>query len=364
MPRLLLVGAAMTLLLVGCAPQIAVEDWTLEPIAFETGLREHPGVPPQRDSGIGERVDHAFGMSWLAADDAGGFWAFSSGAWLHVGADGETLARFNVDHEDPLAGVAPMAALSGSEFVALRGGSGGPALTVLDTATMTMRDVPVNETSDIDPDGFGFGDFAFADIAAHEGAAIVVRYQPRPPEYLDWEVIRIDLADGERKTLYSRSLTVSDAEAASPGLPPIDIDVDEAGRIYLATPSARIVLNPDGTERSADPQTAEFPRVAVRPDGVALWWGGETEPGSAHGVVVGGSAEARAAIGRREACDDLYVLRSREGLRMTVGDTEHPLPFLCGANSAVWTGSSWVVATGGEGDGVLVRLTPPADLDQ
>lgn len=362
MARLLPLGAAV-LLLAGCAPQVAAEDWKLEPIAFETRLHEHPGVPLQPGSGIGERVDHAFGMSRVIADGAGGFWAFSSGSWLHVGAGGETLARFNVDHDDPLADVAPMTALSGTEFIAVRGDD-SPLLTMLDTATMTTRDVPVAESiGGDDPDGIDFGDFAFADVAAHEGAALVVRYQPRPPEYLDWEVIRIDLADGERSTLYSRSLTVSDAEAASPGLPPIDIDVDEAGLIYLATPSARIVLNPDGSERSVDPQTADFPRVAVRPDGVALWWGGESEPGSVHGVVVGGSAEARAAIERREACDDPYLLRSREGLRMTAGDTGHPLPFLCGANSAVWTGSSWVVATGGEGDGVLVRLTPPADLD-
>lgn len=74
--------------------------------------------------------------------------------------------------------------------------------------------------------------------------------------------------------------------------------------------------------------------------------------------VRGGSAEARASIERHSQCADGRALR-----RISTGggtlQTTARLPFLCGGRAAVWTGSAWIVAIGGEGDGVLVRVTPP-----
>lgn len=185
-----------------------------------------------------------------------------------------------------------------------------------------------------------------------------MRYQPRPPDdYLDYEVLRIDLDSGARTLLHSGPVDLDDAPGARPGVPPIGIDVDDAGRIYLATPTSRIVLAPDGTEVSRETQVANRPLVAVAPDGTALWWGGEPVQTDAQGVIVGGSAEARTAIEGRMRCAE----PSRgDALLFSDAAGQHPLPFLCGANAAAWTGGSWVAATGGEGDGVLVRLTPPA----
>jgi len=227
---------------------------------------------------------------------------------------------------------------------------------------MTVRDLPgdaVGDEGDLD-----FGDFEFGDVAVYDGDAIVVRYQPRPPEdYLDYEVLRVDLDSGARTLLHSGPVEIDEAPGARPGVPPIGIDVDDAGRVYLATPTARIVLAADGTELSREPQVADRPLVAVAPDGTALWWGGEPERSDAQGVIVGGSPEARAAVEPRMHCADSSSdgthLRS-DALRLSDSGGQHPLPFLCGANTAAWTGGSWVVAIGGEGDGVVIRLTPPA----
>lgn len=354
MPRLAVLGAAL-LLLAGCAPAASgPADWTLEPIPFDTALTARPGAaaPNSAPAPEPETVDVAFGMSMLAADGAGGFWAESGGSWLHVDAKGRTAARFDVEPDDPLAGIVAMAPVSETRLAVIRD-EGRPALAVLDTRTMKLKDVTGNAD-----------DFAFGDLAVHAGDAYVVRYVPRPDAYVDFEVLRISLDGGARQTLYTAPLSRTDAQRAAPALPPVDVDVDDSGTIRLATPSARIVLRADGTERSSRPQTADRPIVAARPDGTALWWGGTSPPSETRGVIAGGSSDARASIESRNACDDDDPgLRSTEALRVGDGDDEHPLPFLCGANAAAWTGSSWVVAIGGEGDGVLVRLTPPKKLD-
>ncbi|WP_230115396.1 hypothetical protein [Microbacterium oxydans] len=357
--RMLRGAAAVTtiMLVAGCTPRPTAgpRDWALEPISFQASFT---GTGTDADP-AGQPTDVAFGMHVLSADGAGGFWAASAGSWLHVGDDGETLARFNAEPGAPLSQIGAMAALSPTELVVAQGDRVHvmPMLSVLDTTTMTMRDLPgdiVGDEGDSD-----FGDFEFGNVATHDGDAIVVRYQPRPPDdYLDYEVLRVDLDSGARTLLHSGELELDDAPDARPGVPPIGIDVDEAGRVHLATPSARIVLAADGTELSREPQVANAPLVAVGPDGTALWWGGGQEQSEARGVIVGGSSEARSAIERRAQCQGRS---SEDALRLSDAAGAHPLPFLCGANDAVWTGESWVVAIGGESDGVLVRLTPPVD---
>jgi hypothetical protein len=340
----------------GCTPRPAVgpDDWILEPIPFQNSSA---GVGAEAVP-AGQPIDLAFGMHVLSADGDGGFWTASAGSWLHVAADGKTLARFTTEPGDPLSRIGAMASLSATELVVVQGGRVHvmPMLSVLDTTTMTMRDLPGDIVGD--EGDFDYGDFEFGDVAVHEGDAIVVRYQPRPPDdYLDYEVLRVDLDTGERTLLHSGPVELDDAPGARPGVPPIGIDVDATGRVSLATPSARIVLAADGTELSREPQVADHPLVAVAPDGTALWWGGPSERSDAHGVIVGGSSEARAAIERRMRCPETS---SGDALRLSDAAGQHPLPFLCGANAAAWTGDSWIVAIGGEGDGVLVRLRPPA----
>lgn len=346
---------AAILLAVGCTPRPSAgpDDWTLEPIPFQISST---GFGPDAEP-AGRPIDLAYGMHVLSADGDGGFWAVSAGSWVHVGANGETLARFDAQPGDPLAQIGAMAPLSATELVVLQGDRVHvmPMISVLDTTTMTMRDLPGDVVGD--EGDFDYGDFEFGDVAVHDGDAIVVRYQPRPPDqYLDYEVLRVDLDSGARMLLHSGPIEIDDAPGARPGVPPIDLDVDAAGQVYLATPTARIVLAADGTELRSEPQVANRPLVAVDPDGTALWWGGAREKSEARGVIVGGSSEARAAIERRMQCSPTS---SGDALRLSDAVAQHPLPFLCGANAAAWTGASWVVATGGEGDGVLVRLTPP-----
>jgi hypothetical protein len=330
----------------------APDDWTLEPIAIDTQVEWRPGEPASGSprGGAGELVDVSFSMSQLAADGTGGFWAESAGSFLHIGADGETLARF---HDPQLSQVIAIASSTPEELVVARAGT-APAIAVLDTTTMAMRDVPGTAA--------GGGEstlFQFVDVATRDGDAIVAHVRPERVGYLTLEILRIDLEDGQRSVLHTEPLALDEAPKSFPDVPPVRLDVDAEGAIHLAVPTARVVLNADGTERTRTPQTANFPQVAVRPDGTALWWGGDSADSaraSATSAIVGGSAEAREAIESRSSCSGLT--RS-DALRVSVDGTERPLPFLCGANDAIWTGSAWVVTAGGEADGVLVRVTPP-----
>lgn len=342
---------AATTALVGCAAQVEADDWTLEPIAFDTALLPHPGIPAQPSSGGQRDVDLAYGMSTLSGDGAGGFWAVSGGSWLHIDDEGRTAARFDVDSGHPLSRVDGMAALSADELVVVIGGA-DPQLAVLETSTMRMREIPAPEPAALDD-----LDLEFADVAVDGGEAIAVRYRPSPPDYVAFEVLRIDLDDGSRTPVYTAPLSVTDAPESGPGFPPVDVDVDASGRIHLATPTSRMVLSGDGVEQSATRWRAEWPLVAVAPDSTALWWGGTAESTDPHAVITGGSAEARASIEERMTCDSV---RRSDGLHVSSGDLDDPLPFLCGANAAIWTGESWVASIGGEGDGVLVRVTAPA----
>ncbi|WP_417509289.1 hypothetical protein [Microbacterium sp.] len=334
----------------GCAPTVSAGDWKLEPVSWDT-------------QSAGD-VDVAFGMSTVAADGAGGFWSGSAGSWLHVGADGETLARFNIEVEHPLHGIGDVAALSPTELVVVRSRNEPDAvagLSIVDMETLEYTDVPVMPLPEDQPDaaGFDFGDFMFGALAAHDGDAYVIRYQPTPQAYLDFEILRIDLGTGDRTLLHEEPLPLDASAQTAPGVPPIDLDIDAEGRIYVATPANHIVLAADGAELSRSPQAATRPVVAVRPDGLALWWGGDAEPSTAESVIVGGSAEAREAIKARQSCDKLY---RQDALHLTYADEQEPLSLLCSPNAAAWVGDAWVVAIGGEGDGVLVRLTPPTHL--
>ncbi len=299
---------AVGALVAGCAPQVGPDDWTLEPIPFQ--------------SAIG-RTDFAFGMQGLAADGSGGFWARSGETLLHVGVDGETLAMPRSEDDRLLAGGGAIAALSGTELVVTRN-ERAPVLSVIDTTTMTVRDLPREPAVSNDD----FGDFAFGDIAVHDGDAIVVRYQPRSTGYLDYQLLRVDLDDGARTLLYTAPLSLQDAPDAFPGVPPVDLDVDAEGRIYLATPSARIVLDAEGAELSAHEQAADHPRVAVGPSGrhralVGRRARGVKDPGRDRGRIVRGERGDRPA---RELRQGRGVPHGRTLAERRRGAASAPLP--------------------------------------
>lgn len=344
------VAVTLALLASGCTPTVDPDDWMLEPIPFSAQLTG------EAEAQFTKKIDVGFAMSNVAADGEGGFWAESVGSWLHVGADGKTLARFNIDVDQPLYPITSMAALSPTKLVVTRQAD-QPELTVINTETMDFANVPRMPIPEQETE---FGDFEFGAVAVHDSDAYVVRYQPVPTAYVDFEILRIDLDTGVRTLLHREALSVDESPETVPAPPPVDLDTDAAGQVYVATPSYRLVLAPEGAEVSRTAQSATRPVVAVEPNGLALWWGGTEESATAESVIVGGSAEAHDAISRRTECGELY---RQDALRMTGGAAEQPLPFLCGANAATWVGDSWVVAIGGEGDGVLVRLTPPAELD-
>ncbi|MGM1018818.1 MAG: hypothetical protein ACQEW8_14890 [Actinomycetota bacterium] len=330
----------------GCSATPGPDDWLLEPIVFDAGLDEHGG---------GGRTDVAFGMSSLTSDGAGGFWASSAGSWVHVGADGETLARFNVDPEDELSTVGNAAAISPTELVAATQHLDDPALTIIDTTTWAAEDISYRPTTNSSVER-EFGDFHYADVAVHDGQAVIVRFQPNDSGYLDAEVVRVPLDGGERTLLHTEPLSLPPHTTS--GWAPADIDIAADGSIHLATSTDRIVLDSDGTELRRTPQDAMHPLVTAGPDGTTLWWGGSAaDTVSDEGVVVaGGSSEARAVIDSQTGCEHAYI---EDALTLTSGGEESPLSFLCGANAATWTGDAWIVAIGGEGGGVLVRVTPP-----
>jgi len=346
-----LLASSVLLLGSGCAPTVGSDDWTLEPITWES-------------SSFGD-IDVAFAMSIVTPDGEGGFWSGSAGSWLHVGADGDTLAQFTIDADHPLRGVDHTAALSPTTLLVTRGTEGPYAasdLSIVEMDTREFTDVPVKPLAQAgsDPLGTESDDFMFGDVAVRDDHAYVVRYQPKsPPGYLDADILRIDLDTGERELMSSEALTLEDSTQTAPEVPPVDIDLDGDGRIYLATPSYRIVLDADGAELSRTARTATRPVVAAGPNGQVLWWGGAEAPSHTTVVTVGGSGEARELIEQRTTCAEL--LRA-DALRITSDSTDDPLPFLCSPNAAAWTGDSWIVAIGGEGDGVLVRLTPPTNF--
>lgn len=341
-------------ILVGCAPQTTPDAWTLEPLSFETGVQEEP-TGPRSPHDSAQSTDLAFGFHVLSDDGANGFWAVSGSGWLHIDAEDRTRARFNVEPGDPLSSVTSMDSVSPTELVVVRD-DGTPRVSLLDTSSMTMSDLP-GEAPSGSGDAVGFGDYALADVAvdATTATAVLLRLAPRPDGSLDLDVLRIALTDGERALVHSEPIAWS---GSGPDLPEVDVDVDDSGTILLATPDARVVLAADGTERARTPQSAAHPRVASAPDGTTLWWGDDARESDAENVIVGGSDEARTAIQARADCGS-GGLRRDDALVMSDAAGEHPLPFLCGANAATWTGSSWIVATGGEGDGVLVRLRAP-----
>ncbi|UYO97260.1 hypothetical protein OED01_00590 [Microbacterium sp. M28] len=332
-PTVLLLALALGV--TGCTTA-SPEDWRLESIAFRSP----------------DRTDVAFGMAKVTGDGEGGFWSASSNSWLHVDADGETAARFNADVDEPLSDATAMATLAPGRLVVVSGEV--PSLAIVDTSDMSMIEVPV-ETGDVDPLGVLR---PYGDVAAHDGVVHLVRYAFSDPTGPQAGIVRIPLAGGAATIVHTERLAFADPEEACRGLPPVAIDVSADGRLFIATPAHRIVLDHHGVELSREPQKAERPVVAVAPDGTALWWGEEPTSDATTGVIVGGSGEARDVIADRENCRAWY---SSDSLLLTdsTGENGEPLSFLCGANAAAWTGDAWVVAIGGEGDGVLVRLTPP-----
>jgi len=336
--------ALLAALTAGCAAPPDPAAWLLEPVPFTPG---------------GDAVDVGYGHDQLVPDGAGGFWGASSTTRLHVDATGATLAHFNVDISEIGARMPLLAPLTATEL--LVADRFDVRLGIRDNTSGATREV---ETL------FADGRFAsIAAIAARDRSAYVALLGSSAldaPVMFTLEIVRLGLDDGSRAVLHTEPVTAIPAIGDGSG-PRVRLDVQEDGSILLATPAGLSLLAPDGTELSRIDSREAMSALALGAPDEVLWWSQPAEApvsttsASAAPVrfeVRGGSAEARASIERHSRCDDGRALR-----RVSTGggalQTTARLPFLCDGRAAVWTGSAWIVAIGGEGDGVLVRVTPP-----
>lgn len=337
--------ALLAVLTAGCTAPPDPSAWLLEPVPFTPG-HDAP-------------VDVAYAQDQLVPDGAGGFWSASSTTWLHVDATGTTLAHFNIDVSEIGARMPLLAPLSTTEL--LVADRFGVRLGVRDNASGTTRELRSL---------FVDGKYAsIAAIAARDRTAFVALLRPGSPDApvtLTLEIVRLGVDDGSRAVLHTEPITLLPANSSDSG-PRVRLDVQGDGSIVLTTPTGLSLLAPDSAVLSHIESGQPAPALAVGAGNEVLWWGGsDASPASAAGAsaapvrfeVRGGSAEARASIERHSICDDGRTLR----LVSTGGgalQATAPLPFLCDGRAAVWTGSAWIVSIGGEGDGVLVRATPP-----
>lgn len=330
----------------GCSAPFDPAAWTLEPIPFTPAGSIKP-------------TDLAYAQAALAPDGSGGFWGVSGTTGLHVGADDDTLAHFTVDVGAPGAQPAMLAPLSSTGLLT----ADRNALTrfrsplgVLDTGDMSWHEVaPV-----IDDDGIA----SITGIAADGRDVLVGLLRPAARGTtgpLGLEMVRIGLDDGSRVVLHTEAMAVASA-AYGQFAATTAIEVLSDGSILLATPNGLSLLTADGSMLDRIRSDEPAPILAVGPREETLWWGHPAGTPPTHSPatfqVRGGSAEARASIEHASTCTDgreLHVVSAAGG---TLTETAQ-LPFLCGARAAIWTGSSWIVSIGGEGDGVLVRVTPP-----
>lgn len=339
--------ALLAALTTGCSTPFDPAAWTLEPIPF---------TPTERKA-----TDVAYAQAALAPDGSGGFWGASGTTRLHVGADAVVLAQFDVAVESAGSQPAMLAPLSATELLAADRSAltrGHSPLGVLDTRDMSWREVP----SVLEDDGVA----SITGITARGRDAVVGLLRPAARGTtgpLALEVVRIGLDDGSRALLHTEAIAVASAE---PGrfAAMTATEVLSDGTILLATPNGLSLLAADGAVLDRIPSDEPTPLLAAGPKDEVLWWGrpagpaGSPAPSSAAFQVRGGSAEARTSIEKASECDDgrrLHVVSTAGG---TLHETAQ-LPFLCGARAAIWTGSSWVVSIVGEGNGVLVRVTPP-----
>ncbi|MFD6700247.1 MULTISPECIES: hypothetical protein [unclassified Microbacterium] len=337
--------ALLAVLTAGCTAPPDPKAWLLEPVPFAPG-----GEAP---------VDVAYAQDQLVPDGAGGFWGASGTTWRHVDAAGTTLAHFNIDISELGARMPLLAPLSTTEL--LVADRFGARLGIRDNAAGTTRAL-----------GSLFPDGRYAPIAAIDSrgrvayVALLRPATPDAPRTLTLEIVRLDVDDGTRAVLHTEPITILPPNSSDSG-PQVRLDVQEDGSILLLTPTGLALLAPDGSVRSRIASDQPMSALALGAGSEVLWWGGSvTGPPSATRAsaapvrveVRGGSAEARASIERHSTCDDGRTLRLVSTGGGTLQTTAR-LPFLCDGRAGVWTGSAWIVSIGGEGDGVLVRVTPP-----
>ena len=326
------VGTAVAVLsaTVGCGAEPPANAWVLAPMSYDNRM--------DGDSGPSDVIDASYPMS-LVSDTAGGFWGVSAGSWLHIDETGAAVTRFNLDPGAPGGAVDAVT----PTVLAVVSGAGAPhpgTIVLFDTDTMSWDELHRDER-------------ALGDIATTRDAVYFVAYTPGESTFT---IEKLALTPGAKPVTVSPALD---------GQGPVAIDVDNSGMLYVATPTERIILGPDGVIRSSDPVPSIHPGVSVNDRGDVVWSGEAATTAALPTFVSGGSAEARRIIDTFIECDPNNPPFSTQGIdHLTVSNGEESLtlPFLCSPSGFTWINDQeLVVSVGDEGGAPLVRVTPPSD---
>lgn len=332
--RAVVLTLAALLGLTACSTAPA-DAWQISPIEYDNAM----------DGQAAARIDVTYAMRHLSDDTAGGLWTESSGSWLHLDENGDTLSRFNDDLLFTVHGISAASPTVLAVSRTRRSGIGGAdsGLFLFDTDARTWQRLGVAATS--------LGDVVVAD----DGRIVFVeflepaagRHRPSDPPR-GYAIRSIDRA-GRQATL----LAPAAARAASV----VEIDMDAVGTVYLSTERETIRVEPDGTGTTLVSYPVQMPVLSVGPAGDVI----SRSPADADGGepvwrTDGGSAEARGILETRGDCAGPATGK----LAVTTAGVSTALPFSCGSNGAAWiTDASFVLSIGDESGTVLGRVTTP-----
>jgi len=316
------IAAALVVLLTSCAPSPPADAWVITPIEYENAM----------DGDVETKmIDVTYPMSHIAVDTVGGIWTESSGSWLHIDEDDETIRRFNLDGEKAFLRVRAMSAIDSLTLVVSGHMDEDPdgGLWLFDTAAMAWT--PIDTDADV-----------VGDVAVVDDTIFYVEHLFSDTGDARFVVRRLDEA------IVDPAVT-----------PPLEMKRHEGVKLAV-TPDLSIIANTgsrlitiDATgERS---QLAEFaegtPVMATNPAGARAW---STQPRvteeSWH--VQGGSVDAHQVVERDAFCD----LRSIETSDGKVS------PPLCDIRAVEWVDAeTLIVSAGTEGGSILAKIRPPAE---
>ncbi len=320
---LLVAVSAMT----GCSPQPGADDWVLTPVRYDNRMEGETGPP--------DLIDVTFPMG-VTSDTAGGFWGFSSGSWVHIDVDGETVRRFNLDGgapRGPVAAISPTVLVLSEEWA----GTGiAGRLVVFDTEEMTW--------TELHRDTRPLGGIAVADedvyFVAHALGSEAMTVE------------RLPLDGGEPPVAVT---------APVPEIGPSALTAGGDGRIHLATQGTRYTFGPDGALQETAEVSSTFPAVTANARGDVAWSTQEASGRDVPGFVDGGSEQARSVM--ESTCASVAQgsgPNTPDRIDLVIGGEDIRLPLLCAPAGYTWLADGvLLVSVGGEGGATLVRVEPP-----
>ncbi|QEE62398.1 hypothetical protein FVA74_13045 [Salinibacterium sp. dk2585] len=309
-----------------CAPGAQSDVWLAEPLTYESATEGSQESRP---------TDVTYVMHVVTNDTDGGFWSASSGSWLHIDANGETVRRFN-DFESPtpnhLAAASPTLLLA-AVGAPLLSTPHPPGLYRIDTTTKRWERLPVTATR--------------VGAIATDGERIT--YVDYADEY--------PLPDGRGGTYTIRQVDASGEQsvllAADPARLASDtrLATDASGLLWVATETNVFTVAADGTVTPVSTHSTSVPVLAVNAGGSAIV-AADASDTEIPWRLSGGSRDARSIVEHSQG-RPLAVVRN--------GGENAVLSFAANAVAAVWLDDERLVAViPGSGDeAVLLRVRVP-----